>query len=196
MLLALVNVPSISAQASVAAAATETPGVFEFSVTGFEDDETVSVWLTGPSQQVHALDTYDVDGSGNVTFQVRIPRHFEAGMWAITIASQDDPDIQAITTFNAPLRDPDVTLNVNQSSGAVGTTFTFGATDFQRNELVSYWLTAPSGQTFEGDLIQANDDGRVDFTYVIGAGSEMGQWMMSAYGLESDRLGVVSFTIR
>jgi hypothetical protein len=144
---------------------------------------------------VHALDTYDVDGSGNVNFQMRVPRHFEPGQWALTVAAQDNPETQAVATFTAPLRGPDMTLNISQTTGSVGTTFAFNATQLQAGETVSFWLTAPNGDTYEGGLVETDANGRVDFSYVIGAGAQPGRWYMSAYGISSDRLGVASFNL-
>jgi hypothetical protein len=182
------------AQATATATATGTPGVFQLAGQGFGGDEVVAVWLTGPSQQVVAMGYQEADGDGMVSFQMLMRRHFQPGRWAITMHGLDG-GVQAITSFDLPFRGPDVTVNVSQASGPIGTTFAFSSTGFQANEAVSYWLTGPDGRAVEGDIVSANADGRVDFSITPAADTATGRWWVSAYGEESDRLGVVSFTL-
>jgi hypothetical protein len=191
--LLLISPPTTSAEAQVQISATMTPGVFEFRATGFRGNEAVSTWLTGPSQQVLATDYYKTR-DGQVTFQLRMPRHLEPGRWAITIHGLES-DREAIGFFDVPVRGPDATLNVNQASGPPGTIFAFAGTSFQAGETVSYWLTGPDGRVYEGGYAEANSEGRVDFSHETDEDTQLGRWLMSAYGLTSDRLGIVAFVV-
>lgn len=192
---ALLVAPASQAQAADATVvATTTPGVYEFLGTGFKGNEVISTWLTGPSQQVQAGDYQKADGDGRVGFQMRIPRHFQPGRWAITMHGLDSGD-EAIATFDVPVRGPDLTLTVSPASGPIGTAFAFAAAGFGANESVSYWLTGPDGKAYEGGIIQAGSDGAASFTYTIGAGTQSGKWTMSVYGWDSDHLGEATFTV-
>jgi hypothetical protein len=184
----------VAAQAAVAVSAAGDAGQYEVLATGFGDNEEVSTWLTGPSQQVQASDGHETDGGGDVSFRLRIPRHFEPGRWAITVHGLDS-GAEAIGYFEAAPRGPDLALIVAPASGPPGTTFAFEATGFDDGETVSYWLTGPDGATFVGGDADAAGDGAVRFTYTIGAGTQGGTWAMSAYGQASDRLAVATFAV-
>jgi hypothetical protein len=185
---------TVGAQA-VSATATGDPAVVEVLATGFEDNETVSTWLTGPSQQVQASASHETDGGGDVSFRLRIPRHFEPGRWAITVHGLDS-GAEAVGSFEVAARGPDLALGVSPASGPPGTTFAFSGAGFEGGETVSYWLTGPGGATYEGGEADAiGGDGAVSFSYTVGAGTQGGAWAMSAYGQASDRLAVTTFTV-
>jgi hypothetical protein len=184
----------VGAEPRVESAPTGTPGVFEFVATGFAAHEMVSTWLTGPSQQVVATSRHKVDNRGAIGFTLRLKRHLEPGRWAITVGGWESGR-EAITTFDAPVRVPDINLAVSPPDGPAGTTFTFAATGFEEGERVSYWLTGPDGRAVDGDWLKAGRVGRVEFAVSMNADVPRGQWVMTAYGQSSDRLGMVSFIV-
>jgi hypothetical protein len=194
--LALLSVPvaPVAAQATLSASPSSTPGTIDFLATGFGDNETLTAWVTGPSQQVQAVDAHSTDGDGNASFSMRMPRHFEAGRWALTVHGLES-DEEAVAYFDVTARGPDISLTASPASGPVGTSFTFSGSGFEGEEIVSYWLTGPNGMAYEGGDVVVSDNGSVSFSYTIGAGSQGGMWQMSAYGQSSDRLGVATFTV-
>jgi hypothetical protein len=192
MLLALPAAPV--GAAAVTATITPTPGIVEFTATGFRADENLSTWLTGPRQQVQAAAGQKANGRGEAVFQLRIPRHFEPGRWAITVYGLRSDD-QAIGFFEVGARGPDLALAVNPASGPAGTTFIFSGSGFEQGEKVGYWLTGPDGVAYEGGVVVAGAGGSVSFSYTIGLGTRGGRWVMSAYGLHSDRLAEGVFTV-
>jgi hypothetical protein len=199
MLMGLVAVgmapQSAAAAEATATPAAELPNVIEITASGFEPDETVSTWLTGPSQQVQAGEQFDVDSDGDVTFEVRILRHFEAGRWAITVHGLESEE-EAIAFFDNPGRGPNLELEVSEPGGPAGTTFAFTGNDFREGENVSYWLTGPDGKSLEGGSFEVTDaDGDIYFTYTVPAGSLPGEWTMNAYGSDSDNYAVVTFMV-
>jgi hypothetical protein len=196
MVLALLlsHVPVLNAAPDVTVIATSTPGRFEFMARGFRANEEVSTWLTGPSQQVASSGIYSANSSGSARFHLRMPRHYQPGRWAITVHGLSS-DSEAIGFFVMPVLGPDVTLTVDPPSGPPSATFTFSSTEFDGNEFVSYWLTGPDGKAYPGGIATADNSGTVFFAYTFGPGVEPGLWLMSASGLRSDHLGVVSFTV-
>jgi hypothetical protein len=199
MLMGLVAVgmapQGVAAAEATASPSAELPNVVEITASGFDPDETVSTWLTGPSQQVQAGEQFDVGSDGDVTFEVRILRHFEAGRWAVTVHGLESEE-EAIAFFDNPGRGPNLELEVSQPSGPAGTTFSFTGDDFREGESVSYWLTGPDGKSVEGGSLEVtNADGDIFFTYTVPEGSLPGAWTMNAYGSESDNLATVIFTV-
>jgi hypothetical protein len=184
----------VAAQAAVTVTATGDPGQYEVVATGF-DDEDVSTWLTGPSQQVQASDSHSTDSSGDVDFRLHIPRHFEPGRWAITVHGLDSGE-EAVGYFEVEAREADLTLDVSPASGPPGTTFAFSGSGFEGGETVSYWLTGPDGATHEGGEADAiGGGGVVTFSYTIGAETQGGTWTMSAYGQSSYHRAAATFTV-
>jgi hypothetical protein len=186
--------PPLSAAASVTGVPTVTPGTFRFLAQGFEDDEEVSTRVTGPRQQVQASGICEANGRGDVNFTIRMPRHFEPGRWAITVHGLVS-DREAIGFFWMPTLGANVPLVAVPPEGPRGVVVIFRGAGFAAGEQVNYWPTGPSDVAYDGGQTTANGDGQVEFLFLFGAESEPGRWAMSAYGMESDRLGVARFTL-
>ena len=90
---------------------------------------------------------------------------------------------------------PDVVLVAVPGQGPRGTVFTFQGTGFRANEQVNYWLTGPGDVAYDGGQTTARGDGSILFTFPIGSATQPGDWVMSAYGMRSDRLGVARFSV-
>jgi hypothetical protein len=186
--------PALDAAAEVEIAPTETVAEFRFEARGFEGDEEVSTWLTGPHGEVMATDNYRTNGRGRVEFTMKMPRHFEPGRWAITVHGLDS-NREAVGYFEVPAQGPNVPLVAEPSSGPAGTTFSFAGSGFRDGEIVSYWLTGPDGAVYQGGAATARADGTVTFSYAVGSGTQPGEWRMSASGNTTDNLGVAVFTV-
>jgi hypothetical protein len=186
--------PPLAAAPSVEVIPQVTPGTFRFVARDFEDDEEVSSWLTGPSDQVQESGIYQTDSRGDVSFTLRMPRHFEPGRWAITIHGFNS-GLEVIGYFWMPDLGPNTPLTVTPEEGPRGTTFVFRGTGFDAFEPVDFWPTGPDGTAYEGGQAGARSDGSVEFQFVFGQETGTGPWAMSAYGMNSGRLGVVHFTL-
>jgi hypothetical protein len=193
--LLLAAAPAARADTSLEAAATGTPGVYEFLGRGFRPRETNSVWLTSPTGAVIAIPSVMSNKNGEVFFTHLMPRHYPGGRWAITVEARQSGR-QAIAYFDVTAREPDIELSVSQPSGPPGSSFDFASVQFQPGEVVSYWASGPSGQTSEAGYVTADlATGRVDFSFTVPADAEPGVWTMAAYGESSDHFGVAPFTI-
>jgi hypothetical protein len=190
--LALVAPPPALAASAVVVAGP--PGEIVVQVSGFEANERVSTWLTAPDLSVVPSNNHRMDGQGERSFSVRIPRFFQTGRWAITVHGLSSGR-EAVAYFYVPPRLPDAPLAVNPTRLAPGETFVATGAGFQPRENISYWFTAPDGRSVPGDFTLAGPDGSVAFSYTMSLSSPGGLWALSAYGESSDRLGVAFFAV-
>lgn len=185
---------SVAAAPRLEVSPTGTPGLFEFIATGYRVNETISTWLTGPSQQVVASSLRKVDQVGGVLFTVRLPRFYEAGRWALTAHGLRSNE-QAIVFFDLPDRGADIEAELQPAAGSPGTTFVMTASGFRARERVSTWLTGPDGGTSDGPVVAASSAGAIRIEIFTQPDMPPGQWALSAYGGQSDRLALATFRL-
>jgi len=192
--LLIVSAPATRAEPRIEITQTTTPGEYKFDVRGFFDEEDVSTWLTGPSQQVMESGIYSTDDRGRVDFRLRMPRHFQPGRWAITVHGLRS-DREVIGYFEVPLLGPNATLTLNAGSLRNGETLIVTSEDFGRSERISFWFTGPDGRVVAGAYyLSSTRQGQVALTYYLN-GFQPGGWAITLYGNESDRLGVATFEV-
>jgi hypothetical protein len=69
---------------------------------------------------------------------------------------------------------------------ATGDAVEVHAHGFQGGEVVTAWLTGPSGQVIgANDYFQTTDQGAVSFRVRLDAATEAGRWMITVHGLDS-----------
>lgn len=78
-----------------------------------------------------------------------------------------------------------------------GETATFVGTDFQANEMVTWWVTTPRGVVISDDDYdaQADNSGRVVARYSLPDNAEDGAWALTAYGRSSEMAASAPFTV-
>jgi hypothetical protein len=191
----VITAPMVGAAAQVEVSATEDPAEFVVQVSGFHDNEEVSTWLTGPSQQVQASNYHTVNDRGRHTIRLHMARHFQPGRWAITVHGLES-DHEAIGYFTLAYRGPDVLVTISPSVGPPGGIFTVLGNGFRAKEIVSYWLTGPDGVARTGGYVQVNETGQVNFVHALDPAALTGWWAISVYGLTSDHLGMAVFQVQ
>jgi hypothetical protein len=188
------NVGALNAAPTVEIEPTTTPGAYKFRARGFYDEEGISFWVTGPNGQVQGIgDNKETDSRGRLTIERTLPRHFQPGRWAITAHGQRSRR-EAIGYFELPYRAPNAVVLVTPAQVPTTSAMTIAGSGFGRNDVVSFWFTAPDGRTIPGaNLVQATHSGDFTFPYLLGPSAQVGTWTVSAYGMKSDHFGVAVF---
>lgn len=173
----------------------------EFMAGGFEPGERITTWATSPSQAVLSGDYFVFSDSGARTKLVFFtPGDAIGGRWAYT-AYGESSRRQAVAFFTvvggtATAAEPQAAIA--PIVGPPGTSFSFAATGFKKNELVSYWFTSPTGSVFAAypAELEASEKGRVDFTWTAPSNAPRGFWAVTIQGVKSGIARGVPFEIR
>jgi hypothetical protein len=180
---------ALSSNASVAVTTTATPGTVSVRAASFLARERLAIWLTGPNQQVLTVDPRLTDEGGGVIFPLRLPRHLQPGRWIATLHGLDS-DWSATSALEMPALGPNAALEAQPALARPGTTHQIRSRGYQPGERVAYWLTDPDNATVSGEVVLASADGLVEFSYSTPPAARPGQWRVSIYGLQSDRLAI------
>ena len=188
----LAPVPA-SAEARVSVDSLSNTATYRVVARGYKDGEELATWFTGPQGQVAPGRYEQADEKGRSVFQFLIPRHFQPGVWAITVYGLES-NREAIESFDVSTQEPNAQLVAEPPSGPAGTTFVFDGGGFDADELVSYWLTGPEGEAYPGGVTQSTGSGTVRFEYPIGAETRPGVALSTtgASGTESRNGPVIS----
>ena len=168
--------------------------VMVFEGGGFTPGERVATWGTSPNGVAVSGD-YANAGHANGSLRVgfAVPKNAVSGRWSFT-AYGETSQTPVITTFEViGGTKPDqqqVQAAVQPTSGPPGTTFAFVANGYDDSERVSYWFTAPDRTIFaafpSGD--RADEDGRVDFTWLAPSNAPRGTWVVTIQGIGKKQL--------
>ena len=160
-----------------------------FSGTGFNANEIISVWETGPdgpTSAVTPLPSLQADNNGAFTGSVFFP---SAGQWQVT-AQGDVSGYKTISSFAVGTTgavSPPVTTGTagggfNGTPASIGVPVAFSGSGFNGNERISLWTTAPDTTTAALNGIQA--DGTGGFTTLV-TFPTVGNWQVTAQGRDS-----------
>lgn len=215
MLLALV----LALPASVAAdATTVTPATVGISVTfsgsGFNPNESLSVWETGADGNPTPVTGTQSDGNGGFSVPVSFP---SAGQWQVTAHSitsgKEVVGTYAVTaaasttgttgtTISPTTGTTSVTTPTNTSSSGtaapgalpagIATPVTFSGSGFTANETISLWETAPDSKVTSLPQTQADSNGA--FTAPVTFPSA-GNWQVTAQGITSGRQVIGQYAV-
>jgi hypothetical protein len=163
--------------------------------TGFNANEKVSSWASSARGSVYPTTGGTADSSGNVTLTFRLGRFWEPTWWASTVHGLSS-GLEAITTFEVLASPPDGTLDVDTTSVAPGGRISFHGGGFANGEVVSVWVTRPDGTTTSISTNLPSTNGDIYFFYDVPVGAAPGVWSATAYGTTSNRLLVVTFTVK
>jgi hypothetical protein len=164
-----------------------------FSGTGFNANEVISAWETGPDSAVTALPGLQADGNGAFTESVSFPT---AGQWQVT-AHGITSGHEVITPFavgvpgGAPASvasAPPATTGAvggpgfNGTPTGTGAVTTFSGSGFTANERISLWTTAPDSTTAALSGIDADGTGAFTTSVIF---PTAGNWQVTAQGHDS-----------
>lgn len=204
-LLAFILTPSPAAAAlAVQPQEGEQGTLFTFTADGFQPDERVSFWLNPPNADPFGDESYVVtaDSDGRASWTWRAPENAAFGAWEMVGFGNTSRDAQVIGfTIQRPADQPERApeSNADQREGQFGATLSFSAGGFTPGEKVSYWASSPNGIAIAGDIIEADDNGSIEWTWTVpdedDANATPGIWLMVAYGNTSQSTTTIRFTI-
>jgi hypothetical protein len=162
--------------------------------TGFEPGEFVTSWASSTRGAVYATEFGRADGAGNVTLSITIKRFWEPGWWAVTLHGFRSQR-QAIATYRVEAAPPDGVLDVEPTVVRRGNRINFHGAGFLPDEGIQVWATRPDGsaRAFPTQIIRRGSS--ANFHFEVPADAPPGTWYMTAYGLQSERLMIVTFVV-
>jgi hypothetical protein len=171
------------------------PGtVFSFRATGYNDGieiDKINTWLEDPNgRRLDGPAGLEADRSGVVAFDWVAPADVAAGTWTMFVRGEDTELLQQINftivrDTPAPTGPP---ASVAPERGGPGTTFTFKAGGYKRDERVGYWLNTPDGTIVRFDRELTGDrDGFVTVTWTAPSNAQRGTYIMAFRSSNSDR---------
>jgi hypothetical protein len=184
------------------------PGTaFAFFAQGFKRKERVGFWMIDPNGRVYSNDVEyaaRANNEGRADWLWGSPVDATPGLWR-SIAQGAKSGTERIIFFEIvpPNEVPPDSANpddrgVEPEVAEENDTFTFFATGYAPREEVKFWAIAPDGDTISqnGYKKDANDDGRVDFSWKAPRHALPGEWKMVIFGSQSEITKVIFFRIR
>jgi hypothetical protein len=169
------------------------PGtVFSFRATGYNDIEFVYTWLEDPNRtRIDGPQDQRADRYGVVEWQWTAPADAVGGQWTMFVRGENNKRLLQSIPFTivrdtAPAGPP---ASVSPASGSPGTTFTFKAGGYKRDERVGYWLNTPDGSIVRFDReLTADREGFVTVAWTAPANALRGSYTMAFRSSNSDRI--------
>lgn len=176
--------PRISVNPPAALAGTR----FEVTLTGFDTREQVQYWFSDPAGATLAEGevTTRTNELGVAVWVWDSPPYAMPGTWTITaIGTRNRRMVQGSLTITGATAEPPG-ARVSPAEGTSGTTLSFYADGFEREEPVSWWASAPDRSIIEGLVDQpASRTGVYTWTWTIPADAPLGDWQMIVLGNRS-----------
>jgi hypothetical protein len=181
---------------------------FTISIRGFRANEQVSFWLTAPDGRTAGTPAPVNAGQHNGSLQLPISTNqaWAAGIWAVTFEGAASKH-QSIAYFRVLARPaapapaepvPDGrNATVEPKYGWQGTIFRVRMTGFRPNEKISFWLTAPDGQTVgtPAPLNIGQHSGNLQDIWRTSDAFAPGVWAVTYAGDASGHQAIVYFRI-
>ncbi|NJK81589.1 MAG: hypothetical protein HC914_17585 [Chloroflexaceae bacterium] len=171
---------------------------FSFTARGYGEKEQLQFWLSDPhgATLTEGEVTTRVDLSGIATWEWPSPPYTMVGEWTVHVIGTRNR-IQTQATFRVTERNAEAPGGgVSQDVANPGTTLSFYAEGFRRDERVSWWVTDPRRRVYPGEVeINAGSDQRIEWTWAVPTDAAAGDWQMIAKGVESNIQRIIPFTV-
>jgi len=165
----------------------------------FLPGEAVTFWQTFPDFTVYEMGTHNASSAGLVRLEYVFDNTLPIGTQWIS-ARGNTSGVIVITEFElvpqpGPAQSPEVTLDVTaQGDREQGDIFVFFGSGYVGGEDITMWLTFPDGSTRQLAMVEA-DRGSFSYSLRFGGFAPEGVYRLTAFGLGSERVGVVLFTL-
>jgi hypothetical protein len=166
---------------------------------GFRSDEDVNLWQTPPEGATVNLGNISVDDNGNANVSLFVSSRNPTGLHVFGARG------------NESLRTASATLELTLGEGAPPTSgvqivvqgeigpqlgvFTFTGSGYQFEEDVALWINLPDDTVQSVGRTRTDEQGMFQFSLSLGSSFPEGRYVMTAFGLESERTGIVPFTL-
>lgn len=183
-------VPGPTGQSFTITPANGPPGTtFEFTVRGYNDQEYLDTWLNTPDgRTIEGVYEVQADRDGRASWTWTAPEDAVGGRYEMVSRGVDTLIIYRmpfVVERDAPPPAPET--SVSPESGAPGTTFTFTAAGYTRNELIGYWFNRPDGSILRIDReVAADSDGIATITWTAPEDAQRGEWTLVMRSSQGD----------
>lgn len=171
-----------------------------FVGTGFYRHEMVDIWATDPTDAVIRGEQYfKADGEGEVELEFQLPDRALDGTWKLTAMGKESitPVWTSFEVHGRPIGSASAPAHASPPHGAPGTTFTFTATGFDREEKISYWVTGPDGDIYFAapNSEETNRHGQLEFDWTAPIDAVYGRWVMTMHETDEPKAHAIPFYI-
>jgi hypothetical protein len=178
-----------------------------FTGSGFNPNEALGIWVTGPDSTVTPLNSGYANSSGSTSGSTAFG---SAGLWQVTIHGKDSGhevinrfyvtgDATSSSSTSSPTGTPTGTPTAGGPASNTSIVkvqesqrVTFTVNGFTANEVVSVWTTSPEGTVSGLDGTQANNLGRVTITTTF---PSPGLWQITAHGQSSGHEAIGQYQV-
>lgn len=153
-----------------------------YNAQGYGSSESVVVYMTDPSAQIHRLANAQADPWGNLAFPVYLSQESLYGPYLYTARGlTTGRESYNTLTFWGGIFNHRSSNPISFATPA----FTIQASGFAPREQVALRLTYPDGTTKLLTTLGAGDDGSIHYTWIVIPGSPFGIYTISATGAVS-----------
>jgi hypothetical protein len=199
VLVSLTSRASSSASLKVVAGGGYQNEEIEVRFTGFDADETLSLWQTYPDYKVLPHANVSVNDQGEAIVKVPMDSTMPVGRHALSAYGTSSERL-AIGEFDLYASEPDLATGVevyvsSDQGNAQGSVFSFMGAGYNPSEPISIWITHPDGSVEGLKSVVAGDDTTFTFEFIPNGTHGEGTYYLTAFGRASNKTGVVAFTI-
>ncbi|MCG3142356.1 MAG: hypothetical protein HDKAJFGB_03802 [Anaerolineae bacterium] len=161
-----------------------------YNAQGYGSSETVVVYMTDPSAQIHRLPNAQADPWGNLAFPIYLAQDSLYGPYLFTARglATGRESYNTLTFWGG--------IQNHRSSNPISfatPVFEIHAGGFTPQENVVIRLTAPSAASRTLTTLQADKDGVVNYSSFVTPGAPFGMYVLSATGVASSQTARASF---
>lgn len=172
----------------------------KFVGTGFYRHEMVDIWATDPTDAVIRGEKYfKADGEGEVELEFQLPDRALDGTWKLTAMGKESitPVWTSFEVHGRSIGNAPAPAHASPTYGTPGTTFTFTANGFDREEKISYWVTGPDGEVYFAapHSEETNRHGQLEFDWTAPIDAAYGRWVMTMHETDEPKAHAIPFYI-
>ncbi len=164
------------------------------SAQGFDDGETLALWLTQPDGSVLDLGQLANAGGAATSVELLLPSWLPTGRHSVSAQGLSSGRLASASIELLPGQDVQpqgpAQLLVQYSRNLQRSVFLVNGTGYAVDESVSFWLTYPSGKVLALGDRQTDSQGAIGIGFILNEQFPVGAYHISARGNSSARVAV------